>query len=1034
MSNGINGFHKEMGVNGTTNGYGNGAASLNGHSSDSERSTSTEGIERRRMPGRKNSSPLMPAFMVSAPGKVIVFGEHAVVHGKAAIAASISLRSYLHVTTLSKSKRTVTLRFPDIELVHTWNIDDLPWDIFSHPSKKKYYYDLVTTLDPELVEAIQPHLANISPHKSPADRKIHQNSAASFLYLFLSLASKKFPGCIYTLRSTIPIGAGLGSSASIAVCLSAALMLQIRTLSGPHPDQPPDEARLQVERINRWAFVGEMCIHGNPSGLDNTISTQGKAVMYQRTEFGQPPAVKPLWDFPELPLLLVDTRSPKSTATEVAKVAKLKDTHQKLVGSILDAIDKVTRTAETLIAEEDFDSKEHESLRRVGELMSINHGLLVSLGVSHPRLERIRELIDYQNLGWTKLTGAGGGGCSITLMKPGVQPSELEQLERRLEKEGYQKFRTTLGGDGIGVLWPAVLKNGLDEDEEGGMEIDLEKFLNAPGNDGVEKLGFCFCKLIMPPKNKGTSKQQSSSSAVHSIPLEKPKTVREQAWQRYWITNPYEKAYADAGGLDSLSPTDRQGYLTSQFIKSLHLHNQLHNPKGTVSSAAESILSKKSLKEFWKQVNEASIPLRTLPEPHEGQWGTDRYGRNIGDYTIEEHESRQEKKARIVRLQFQSRRYRSKRAIAEREAKWAELAGEQAATEEPEEPEQSASDYVRPEKYILTEEDKEAEKERRKEMAALKKELYGERVASYALDPDWDDVTPIPQVEPEGALAAIAYTDDYAESMSYLRAVMAAKEYSPRCLQLTEYIISMNPAHYTALNISVPDEISWLNRVSLLLMDHYYPALVTEPERIAALAASERAFLTKMLKLDTKNYHVWSYRQYLVRKLGMWGADELASVEALITADVRNNSAWSHRFFVVFSDPACATPDSHATERDPKVPADVIDREVAYATDKIKLAPQNQSPWNYLRGVLTKGGRPLGEVRALAEGFVENLGADEGEVVRSSHALDWLADIYQEAGEKDRADLCLRRLGDKWDRVRKGYWEYRRRNLDEKNE
>lgn len=31
---------------------------------------------------RKQSSPMMPAFMVSAPGKVIVFGEHAVVHGK----------------------------------------------------------------------------------------------------------------------------------------------------------------------------------------------------------------------------------------------------------------------------------------------------------------------------------------------------------------------------------------------------------------------------------------------------------------------------------------------------------------------------------------------------------------------------------------------------------------------------------------------------------------------------------------------------------------------------------------------------------------------------------------------------------------------------------------------------------------------------------------------------------------------------------------------------------------------------------------
>lgn len=406
---------------------------------------------------------------------------------QAAIAAAISLRSYLLVTTLSKSKRTVSLLFPDVGMDHTWNIDDLPWAAFSHPSKKKYYYDLVTSLDPDLLAAIQPHLADLSSDKPEAVRKIHRNAALSFLYIFLSLGNQTFPGCSYSLRSTIPIGAGLGSSASIAVCLAGALLLQLRALSGPHPDQPEEEARLQLERINRWAFVGEMAMHGNPSGVDNTVSTQGKAVVFQRTDYGKPPSVRPLWDFPELPLLLVDTKQARSTAHEVSKVGALKEKYPKLVGGILDTMDKITRTGETVLDEEDFDSEKVESLEKIGQLMTINHGQLMSLGVSHPRLERIRELVDHEGIGWTKLTGAGGGGCSITLLRPDARP-KLARLEEQLDAEGYRKFETTLGGDGIGVLYPAVIKNGMDEDDEGGMEINLEKFLDAEDNEAVEKL------------------------------------------------------------------------------------------------------------------------------------------------------------------------------------------------------------------------------------------------------------------------------------------------------------------------------------------------------------------------------------------------------------------------------------------------------------------------------------------------------------------------------------------------------------------
>ena len=427
---------------------------------------------------------MMSAFMISAPGKVIVYGEHAVVYGKAAMAAAISLRSYLLVTTLSKTHRTITLRFPDIGLSHKWEIDTLPWSKFSHPSKKKFYYDLVTSLDPELVETLQPHLSKISPEASPANRKIHQAAASAFLYLFLSLGSKDFHACIYTLRSTLPIGAGLGSSASISVCLAAALLLQLRTLAGPHPDQPRNEVELQTERINRWAFVGEMCIHGNPSGVDNTVSTFGKAVVFKRHDYSKPPTVTPLYSFPELPLLLVNTKQQRSTAVEVGKVAALKKEQPIVTEQVLNAIDKITEAAHTQI-DKQYDEV-GDSTEVLGELMKMNHSMLVSLGVSHPRLERIRELVDYAGIGWTKLTGAGGGGSAITLLKPNTTSKDLKELEAKLDAEDFERFETTLGGDGVGVLWPAVLRNGSDE--EGGEEIDQENFLNADGREGVERL------------------------------------------------------------------------------------------------------------------------------------------------------------------------------------------------------------------------------------------------------------------------------------------------------------------------------------------------------------------------------------------------------------------------------------------------------------------------------------------------------------------------------------------------------------------
>lgn len=160
-----------------------------------------------------------------------------------------------------------------------------------------------------------------------------------------------------------------------------------------------------------------------------------------------------------------------------------------------------------------------------------------------------------------------------------------------------------------------------------------------------------------------------------------------------------------------------------------------------MSSGNVDRLGKKAQKELWKQVNESNTPSRKLPKPSPDTWGKDKYGRNIGEYAIEQYEDRSAKVFRLTVLLAESRQFRVKRNRAALELKHS-VSGEACS---------------------LSDDEIGKERARRKEMAALRDDLYGERMGSLSTDPDWDDVVPIPQTEPEGALASIAYPEDYAE-------------------------------------------------------------------------------------------------------------------------------------------------------------------------------------------------------------------------------------------------------------------------------
>ena len=329
----------------------------------------------------------------------------------------------------------------------------------------------------------------------------------AFLYLFLSLSSRNSPGCIYSLRSNIPIGAGLGSSASVSVCLATAVLYQSRCISLPSSQQSKERAQYCLDTINRWAFAGELCIHGNPSGIDNTVSTQGKALLFRRATASAPTFIEPLRHFPAHPIILVDTRQQRSTSTQLEKVALLKKSHPAVVSALLDAISAITMDARELLSKPPvsvstkYRERYSEFVHKLGTLIRVNHALLVALDVSHSSLERIRDIVDYSGVGYTKLTGSGGGGCAIIVPKPEVLNTESERdveavealkaVEKKLNENGFGWFETTVAGPGVGIK--RLGGSGSS------MELDMETCPRVKGEKKFESTS----GVEIPLKNDG---------------------------------------------------------------------------------------------------------------------------------------------------------------------------------------------------------------------------------------------------------------------------------------------------------------------------------------------------------------------------------------------------------------------------------------------------------------------------------------------------------------------------------------------------
>lgn len=306
-----------------------------------------------------------------APGKILLIGEHAVVYGHPAIAIPV---------------RGVQARV-EVELTRHGGLEFLAPDI----------------------EAARAETGE-QDHLAPLIRLTHS---------VLELFGEQKQGLRVVVRSTIPIGHGMGSGAAVSVAIVKGVCAALGRA-------------LTADQVAELSLEAEREFHGNPSGVDSAVVARDEPIYFVR---GKPPQGIAVGEGP-FRFLIADTGIPSPTHKVVAELKALRDREQARVDSYLWELGSMAGIAREIIR--------GGSPQELGLCMTRAHAILRELGVSSAELDRLVETALEKGAAGAKLTGAGRGGAMIALLGPN---SGEEKLSAELRIAGAQEiYSTSLNG------------------------------------------------------------------------------------------------------------------------------------------------------------------------------------------------------------------------------------------------------------------------------------------------------------------------------------------------------------------------------------------------------------------------------------------------------------------------------------------------------------------------------------------------------------------------------------------------------------
>ena len=327
----------------------------------------------------------------SAPGKVYLFGEHAVVYGEPAIPCAIERRAT--VTVEQRSDDRLRVEASDLSLEGF----AVEYGGSSGGGESDSEHSPDVDIPESLFEAATGYI----------DGAISQAREATGV---------PEAGFEVTVDSEIPLGAGLGSSAAVVVAAIDAASRELGT-------------EIDAQALAERAYQVEYAVQdGQASRADTFCSATGGAVRVEGSE------CRPI-DAPSLPFVIGYDGGTGDTGDLVSGVRELRERYG-FAAATVDAIGDVVREGERAL--------EAGDVKQVGELMDFDHGLLAALGVSARSLDAMVWAARDAGAVGAKLTGAGGGGCIVAL-----DPSEESTRALRYTVDCVEAFRAELDAEGV---------------------------------------------------------------------------------------------------------------------------------------------------------------------------------------------------------------------------------------------------------------------------------------------------------------------------------------------------------------------------------------------------------------------------------------------------------------------------------------------------------------------------------------------------------------------------------------------------------